>query len=75
MNKEKSVELVRDERNQERKDKYWSSPKSLKPVSLTRETPDEQQQQQQQQKVLTEKKEKTYGEYASNSIKVGPDPT
>ncbi|QDZ21767.1 hypothetical protein A3770_06p42850 [Chloropicon primus] len=64
VNRHKSVELVRKERDQERKQKYWSSPTSLIPVSLPRQTPEEQEQRE-----LKEKKEKTYMEYASVSFK------
>ena len=53
------------ERNQERKEKYWSSPTSLVPSSLPRQTPEEQQQ-----RVLKQQKEKSYMEYASVSFKV-----
>ena len=65
VDRHRSVELVREERNQERKEKYWSSPTSLVPSSLPRQTPEEQQQ-----RVLKQQKEKSYMEYASVSFKV-----
>mmetsp|Transcript_9798 Transcript_9798/g.33802 ORF Transcript_9798/g.33802 Transcript_9798/m.33802 type:complete len:206 (+) Transcript_9798:275-892(+) len=64
VDRHRSVELVREERNQERKEKYWSSPTSLVPSSLPRQTPEEQQQ-----RVLKQQKEKSYMEYASVSFK------
>ena len=65
VDRERSKQIVQEERNQERKEKYWSSPLSMKPLSMPRATPEEIQQN-----LLKEKKEKTYTEYASVSIKV-----
>lgn len=69
IDRDRSIQIVQEERNQERKEKYWSSPLSMKPLSMPRATPDEIQQ-----KLFTEKKEKSYTEYASVSIKVIREP-
>ena len=69
VSQEKSVKIVGEERNQERKEKYWSSPQSLKPIkpmSLRRGSTPEVQQEN----LLKERKEKSYMDYASVSFKV-----